>query len=524
MLWKSASGLIRSGRSLPDVRLGLHCAGRVAQCCLGKIKQIGIVALVCSLASPCVVVASSQQAQSSGRGLPPDVELAFRINAPKRLFVQSQFRGGPEGFTVLGLCINKWLGMVRCDSNVKNLKVKELSTGKELVLEHPEPNVWIFDNAPGEKVSLEYELQFATSPSSQAYESRAMEESITFFGNTGILLPEHLVNSPSCRFRYTWSGEIPQNWRPVSSFAVNATSYEVSLPAVRFLSSIFSIGKYREEELQRPSKAPIHAIWINGHLGDDEANETLRVLSSVETAIERSQEEIQGIFWFFMPLKNSQVTAVSLTSSIVVFVPLDFSDKAPRSARAANLQTIAHELVHHTNAGRILLSGSPGPANLIPEGAAEFLGRRALLRAGLINRQECLQILSGKVANYSAGTNSADAPENLGDLFLLMLDSEIRQHSQGKKDVIALLGSMIALAQRKQGMIMLSWSQFADMVRPLTSPDFFARVQGMVSGQTAFVPPRDLESACAVSPDAPLRSFGFGVNSAGSRQAQQSSR
>jgi predicted metalloprotease with PDZ domain len=458
--------------------------------------------------------------------------LRFGASPSSHLEIESHFKGGPEGFSVIGLCVNKWSGVDHCDQSIRDLMVRG-EDGKPISTEHPEANIWVFNNAPGEAVTVSYELVFAEAKEARsAYAARRSNDALVFFGNTGLIVPEHLVGKPDLLVRYRWEGQIPEGWQAASSFALGEKEKEVRSSLTDFLQSIFVLGKYTYKQSSSKDLPTARAVWLFSAPSPATLAQTLHQLASVESSIDHCFEQNSaGYTWFFLPTGGSQVSAITLASAFVLFTEPDKESPETPEQLAARAITLAHELIHSTRAGRLALIKGPVHGMLLAEGAAEFFARRCLLKSGLINSKDWASMFSRSLRTYDtlavpALNHSAASPgipekalDVTGDMLMVLMDTEIRHNSRGRKNIADLLRGLTAARKQKEGFFEVPWVEFTDALRALTSPEFVSQVSAIVSGGHRIEFPENTFDNCAEIHSNPAWTFdaGFDVEESLSR-------
>jgi predicted metalloprotease with PDZ domain len=458
--------------------------------------------------------------------------LRFGASPSSHLEIESHFKGGLEGFSVIGLCVNKWSGVGHCDHSIRDLMVRG-EDGKPISTEHPEANIWVFNNAPGEAITVSYELVFAEAKEAQsAYAARRSNDALVFFGNAGLIVPEHLVGKPDLLVRYRWEGQIPEGWQAASSFALGEKEKEVRSSLTDFLQSIFVLGKYTYKESSGKDLPAARAVWLFSAPSPATLAQTLHRLASVESSIDHCfAQNSAGYTWFFLPTHGSQVSAITLASAFVLFPEPDKESPATPEQLTASEITLAHELIHATRAGRLALIKGPVHRMLLAEGAAEFFARRCLLKSGLINSKDWASMFSRSLRTYDTlavsvqNHSAADSgiPEKAldvaGDMLMVLMDAEIRHNSGGKKNIGDLLQGLTAAKKQKEGFFEVPWVEFTDALHALTSQEFVSQVAAIASGGRRIEFPENTFDGCAEIHSNPAWTFdaGFDVEESLSR-------
>ncbi len=428
---------------------------------------------------------------------PASPELSYTFHFERqpepRLSIEARFQGGPQGFTVLGWCLSKWPDLPDCGRAVTGVTVRSGLSGKLLPLEHPEPNIWTCDHPPKEPLIVQYDLapqgktnvRVASAPPAPVVNA----QHVLFLGDTALLVPEHLVSQPAVEIRYAWDGPLPVGWTAATSFAVADPVTSVRLPVNAFLQSVFFWGPVYLHEASKPGQPPLRVAWLGSEPATGEREVFLSSLLAVRGAVFQylGQEINPGTTYFIFPSEAGPVSAMTLVESILFLAdPKALTVGGEESVRAAI--TAAHELVHTSDAGRIKLDDAPVPANFFTEALAEFIARRALYRAGIITPKDWTGVVSGKLSAYASASGLAGPetgtgqvePYVLGDLLVLVVDSEIRRVSGGKADILSLVSALLRRSHNEKGAGHVSWTDFQGLLSELTSASFLSRVEDVL--------------------------------------------
>lgn len=404
------------------------------------------------------------------------------------LSVEVRFPGGPAGFTVLGWCLNPWPGLADCGRVVKGLTVHSQRTGEALALARPEPNIWTFDHPPGEPLVVGYEV---VAPAGAAilspFASVVNGGSIRFLGDTALVVPEHLVSRPESEIHYAWQGPLPEGWTAASSFAVGARQQVVRLPVKAFLQGLFFVGELSTDEAALPDGSSMRVVWLDPEPPPPPVRRhVLSKLVPIRAAVSGylGPAASAARTCFVVTTTAEGVSAMALTASLLFLIePGKLPEDIGRTAKETI--TIAHELVHTLPEGRLRLVDGPVTDGFLAEALAEFIGRRALYRARLIEEEDWASAVSEKLSKYArrmmdVGAEEKDDNYILGDLLIILIDAEIRRVSAGEKDLRALLAEVLgragggALAHREP------WLDFRGSLAALTSPAFVSRIEELL--------------------------------------------
>jgi len=465
------------------------------------------------------------------------ISYEFKVDAHSlsSISIDVHFKGGPEGFTVLGLCLHRGLADEKCDSMIEDLRVRDKSTGKVLPLEHPEPKVWVFDNSPNAEVTVSYKLA-SVNPAEvrSGYESIRTEDLATFFGNVSLVVPEHILNKPGTTINYRWVGDYPSIWKPVSSFGLGDWSQELHLPLTSFVNSFFAIGRYLYTDTVDPDRQALRAVWFLSRPSTETQEAIQNLLTSVRRSIPRTMQIDDHPTWFFLPTHPKEMSAVSLTSGIVIFRPAEVSSAtaSSRSEWLALQLSVAHELTHKTRLGRLSISESPGDPLLFSEGSAEFLPRHFLFQAGLISPADWMALVSEKLARYdllygtpnspSAALNVADDRNYiLGDILKIWIDSVIRQRSSNKQNVVDFLTALTLKGKDLGEVVAVPWPTFLSTLSEFTSAEFVKNLTAFATAKQHFELPGSLFAGCADIKSGSGWSFDPGLDVQASIAAEQ---
>ncbi len=449
----------------------------------------------------------------------PELSYAFRLQGQPepRLTIEARFRGGPEGFTVLGWCLSDWPDAPDCGGVIRDVTVRSEASGKVLPLDHPEPGIWTCDHAPGEPLFIQSEL----APQQGAGAGTALvpvvsAEYVMFLADTALLVPEHLVRQSPTAIRYTWDGPLPAGWTTATSFAVTDRDKTVHLPVATFLQSLFFWGAVQLHEASSPAGPPLRVAWLRATPAQQEREAVLSRLVSVRDSVARylHGEVDRTVTWFVLPAAPGRVSALTLTASILLLADVKaIAETTEKWARWA--LTAAHEAVHTSPAGRIRLTAAPVPANFLNEALAEFIARRALFRAGLIGARDWAEVVSAKLTGQppAAGVAGSPDPYVTGDLLMVLLDTEIRRVSGGKADILSLVDELLRQPQLEGGAGLVSWQDFRAALARLTSAPFAEELDALLQQRRKIRVSADLFAGCLQLKETPVWAFdpGFDV-------------
>jgi len=170
-----------------------------------------------------------------------------------------------------------------------------------------------------------------------------------------------------------------------------------------------------------------------------------------------------------------------------------------------------------------MLVDAPVPATFMSEALSEFVGRRALLRAGLIGRRQWAELVSAKLAKHAATLHAGPPPDGSdaddayveGDLVILLVDSEIRRRSQGRSDLLQLTDLLVLRSGGVDGAGKLRWTDFCRSLAELTSTSFASRVEDLVQGRGSIRVAEAMFAGCLRVVQSPVWEFdpGFDVES-----------
>ena len=432
-------------------------------------------------------------------------DFSFDPGPPARLRVESRFNGGSAGFTVLGLCVNKWLGLSDCTALIRGLNVRSVSNGKSLSVTEPEPNIWVVDHAPGEMIVVSYDLALESRDEMPSpYKARLEPDSVIFFGNAALLIPEHLIGKVPISIQYQW-GVLPQNWKAISSYGQGAEPHSLSLRPKAFIDSLFSIGRSTNAEPGNAAQAAPQVLWLLSPPAPKAQEELAKALDSARGAVKDYLQASagEGHIWFIVPTPGSHVRAVTLTNSFVLFFTPHVGPQASAETRVAHLISMAHELVHSTYAGRISVTGGPVPENFFLEGMAEFIARRALYRSGVIDEHGWAAAVSDKLTRYRSypsaqpGVPIKVASELTSDLIVMLMDSEIRTSSRGKKDIADFAHALMERGDKDGDSTSIAWPKFLAALSEFTSVGVAESIANISKGNAGIELPVNIFADCA---------------------------
>jgi predicted metalloprotease with PDZ domain len=419
-----------------------------------------------------------------------DLDYSFRYTREPQpgLSVEVRFPGGPAGFTVLGWCLNPWPGFADCGRVVQGLAVHSQRTGEALALDRPEINIWTIDHPPGEPLVVRYEVAAPAGDASLSPFAPVVNGgSILFLGDTVLVVPEHLVSRPESEIHYEWQGPLPEGWAAASSFAVGGRQQVVRLPLKAFLQGLFFVGELSIDEAALPDGSPMRLVWLDREPPSPPVRRhVLSKLVPIRAAVSGylGPAASAARTCFVVTTTAEGVAAMALTSSLLFLVePGKLPGDIGRTA--TETITIAHELVHTFPAGRLRLAGGPVTDGFLPEALAEFVGRRALVRARLLAEEDWAAAVSEKLSKYARRMMDAGAEEEsdsyvLGDLLLILIDAEIRHVSAGEKDLRALLAEVLGRAGDGVLLHREPWLDFRASLAALTSPAFVSRLDDLL--------------------------------------------
>ena len=474
------------------------------------------MALAASALSPSAIAA---QASAS-----PDLSYAFHFQrqpAP-RLSIEARFAGCPEGFTVLGRCLSQWLDLPDCGHAVTAVTVRSGLSGKPLSLEHPEPNIWVFDHAPGEPLVVQYALTLAGSADGgSAYALAVNARYVSFLGDTALVVPEHLVSRPSVEIHYAWDAPLPAGWTAASSFAVSDLAKTVRLPIRAFLQSLFFSGTLYLHEASPPGKPPLRVAWLGSEPARHEREAFLSSLVTIREAVSSYvRQDLEAVTTCFVLPAAGRVSAMKLTSSLLFLADPKALGKTGEDPGTGSI-TAAHEFVHTTPAGQMKIVDAPVPATFFTEAFAEFIARRALYRVGLIGPKDWAEVVSGKLSKYATRLGTAtshsgagpDEPYVLGDLLVILMDAEIRRASSGKADILSLVNAVLQRSRHENGSGQASWTDFRGALADLTSAAFVSTVEDILRLRQGLRLSGDQFAGCLRVIETPVQLFdpGFAV-------------
>src|SRR6185295_18247672 len=101
----------------------------------------------------------------------------------------------------------------------------------------------------------------------------------------------------------------------------------------------------------------------------------------------------------------------------------------------------------------------------------------------------------------------------LGDLLVIILDSEIRRVSAGKADVLSLVDALLRRSRDENGAGRVSWTDFRGSLTALTSPSFASTVEDIVRLRKAARLSGEMFAGCLRVMEVPVWAFdpGFAV-------------
>jgi predicted metalloprotease with PDZ domain len=477
-----------------------------------------------------VVLPPSAAAQAPAA---PELSYVFHFERrpEPRLSIEARFQGGPQGFTVLGGCLSPWPDLPGCGRAVTTVTVRSQRSGKRLPLERPEANIWTCDHAPGEPLVVRYELAPAADASAAPDHAPAVHaDYVMFLGDMALLVPEHLVRRPAVRIRYAWDGPLPAGWTAATSFALAAPAKTVRLPVSAFLQSLFFWGAAHLDQATPPGGPPLRVVWLRAAPARAVRESFLSRLLAIRGAVSRylGRELGPAATCFVLPSAAGRVSAITLTASILLLGDTEALAGAAAGSVKGTL-TAAHEFVHIAEAGKIQLVDAPVPANFLTEALAEFIARRALVRAGLIGPEDWAEVVSAKLSEHAAAPVEAASrsgrrpvePYVLGDLLVIMMDAEIRRVSGGKADVLNLVSELLRRSRREGASARVTWADFRGALSELTSAAFAATVEDVVRQRRRARLSGDMFAGCLRVVEAPLWAFDPGFAAARSIEQRQ---
>jgi hypothetical protein len=443
----------------------------------------------------------------------PTLSYEFSITAPSAIQVNMEFEGGPEGFTVLGLCINKWEGLENCDSVVTALSAVSVDTGKTIRVEHPEHNIWVFDNELQKPVRVTYQLQKAEpSGISRDFLPTIGPDFAFFWANIGLLAPEHLVNLPSTQIRCKWNLETHPAWLPISSFSDGSPDIHLQMPLLTFLRGIFFVGDKKKIAMSGTEDGVVRVAWLVDPPKQEVQQRMLATLASARQAVSAylGEEPGKGWLWLALPRDSEGLSLRTLESSFLLLYP---HSSFPVEKDYLRLQLMAaHEYVHSTPTGILRLNGGPVPADALSEGFSEFIARRALLRQHSISLQQWAALLNEMLDSYSSlqavmnDPAGGDLPASVrrrmpyivGDAFAVIADSEIRVGSGGEQDLKKLVALLLAHAERQAGFMSIKWTDLNQAIASLMPADAVQHVESVLQGKEPLGLNNTFFNRCAV--------------------------
>ncbi len=436
------------------------------------------------------------------------------------LAIEARFAGGPHGFTVLGSCLMSWPGSPGCGRAVVGLTVRSRVTGELLPVDSPEPDTWTCDHRPGEPLVLQYRLAPRAPSDAEPPYLSVHADHVLFLGDAALLVPEHLVSRPSVEIRYAWAGPHAVGWTAASSFALAEREQTLRMPVRRFLHSVFFCGSAHPYQASVRGDPPLHVVWVRAEPPPEVREAVLSRLAAIRGAVARTlRQDVAGGagICFILPGPASSVSALALGPSL-----LFLGDLATLAARGkgtvAGAVTTAHEFVHSYPTGRIKLVDGPVQATFLAEALSEFIGRRALLRAGQITSEEWAELVSGKLSKYAAATTSGPphaGPEPgdgyvLGDLLVLLIDAEIRRASEGRLDILALTHLLGRPSGDGDGAGEQRWTDFRLALTALTSAAFASKIEDVLGRRARIRLADEMFAGCLRVVESPLWEFDLG--------------
>jgi predicted metalloprotease with PDZ domain len=464
-----------------------------------------------TIALSLIVLYAASYAGTNSEGH-PTLSYEFSVIASSAIQVNMEFEGGLEGFTVLGLCINKWEGLENCDHVITALSVVSVDTGKAIEVEHPEHNIWVFDNEPGKPVRVTYRLQKAESSGiSRDFLPTIGSDFAFFWANIGLLAPEHLVNLPYAQIRCKWELGTHPAWLPVSSFSDVSTDIHLQMPLLTFLRGFFFAGDKKKIVMSGIEDGTVRVAWLIDPPKEEVQQRILSTLASARQAVSTylGEEAGKGWLWLAMPRDSEGISLRTLESSFLLLYP---HSSFPVEKDYLRLQLMAaHEYVHSTPTGILRLTGGPVPADALSEGFSEFIARRALLRQHSISLQQWAVFLNEMLDSYSelqALVNEREVdppaisgrrmPYIVGDAFAVIADSEIRLRSDGEQDLKKLIALLLARAERQADSISLKWSDLHQAIASLMPADAAQHVESVLQGKEVLGLNNTFFNPCAV--------------------------
>lgn len=457
-------------------------------------------------------------------GAAPDLSYTYRYASEPRpeLSIEVRFLGGPAGFTVLGWCLNPWPGLPDCAKSVNGLTVHSQRAGKALAPEQAESNIWTVDHPPGEPLVVRYKVVAHQIPETVSpFAPVVTADSIRFLGDTALVVPEHLLSRPETEIHYTWEGSLPDGWAAASSFAVADRRETVRLPLKTFVRGLFFVGEMSVDEAPGSDGLPLRLVWLKSAPPPAVRQEVLSRLVSIRGAVAGylGPEMSDARTCFVLPTAAEGVSAMALAESILLLiepgsVPKDLGGSVTEAI------TVAHELVHTAPVGSVFLADGPVAANFLPEALAEFIGRRALYRGGLLEEKDWASVVSVKLSRYARKIRTAGAegvgeadPYVLGDLLVILMDAEIRRVSEGEKGIESFLFDILGKTGNGTPGQRLSWGDFRGSLASLTSSAFVSRLEGLLERRERFELSDDMFDGCLRLTANPVMEFdpGFAV-------------
>lgn len=427
-----------------------------------------------------------------------DVSVALKTEPSPRLHITIDATTSPTGTTRFMLA-DQWGGNTHFEREVRKLRVStpDGDGWKRLPVKNEPAHVWSVQHPPDKRIRVEYDLvstiREVTSNTDTYYRPIITAERVHFIGHAGLAIPEHLATTVRHDFRVHWKGFANVGWKVGCSFNVGDFDFEYHGLANDFVHSVFIAGPRLRISERKVGSGRVAFALAGSDWGFND-NQLIQLASRIIGSEQNFFGAHQPPYYVvtLIPVgtyskQRATVGGTGLAQSFALFMTPKIEISGEQGRRVTYL--LAHEHFHHYNGGIVQPSEPEELVYWFTEGFTDYYTRHLLLRAGLYSLDDYVADLNEKLRdlhtspvrdapNAQIGTSFWSnhdlhrLPYLRGDILAVMLDTEIRRASDGKRSLHSLMRELVSEGA-------------ADRTKTYTNEDLIAKVAKYTSDEYA---------------------------------------
>lgn len=372
------------------------------------------------------------------------------------LKVEMKFKGNNVGITLLEFP-QMWAG-VSYKEQIKNKII--LDSSIKYQIDKKNSNNWILKYAPGQIITLSYEVHQKKEDPSDIHEAIIRKDLVHATGYGLFALPnmEECKSNRPMDFSVNWNNA-PENWLYASSYN-NTSNINFKGSEGDLLHSIYTAGKSRHYDLPMKENSVLLSLYGDFNYSDQELVESLTNIIASQREFFKDYDFPYYLISIVEGDQPQSIGGTGLNNNFSAYIPKDIDSRNVRV-------TLTHEHLHNWIGGKLKNNKEEKLNYWWSEGFTDYYTRVLGLRTKTISLEEFINECNELLSNYylSPVHNAPNSrikadfwknydvqklPYNRGFTFAFSLNNKIKLHSNNKSSLDNLMYELISDAKKNK--------------------------------------------------------------------------